>query len=75
VSDSLDLLDQQFGRLGPGVEDSAGVEVGEELFAPGVDRAGEAVQLGDLGVGAVEEPAVEAYLGLCAVGGALVDQP
>jgi hypothetical protein len=62
---ALDALDQQVDRFGRPVGDPIGVEVGQQLLAPGVDRSGQAVQLGDVGVGAVAEPPVELVFGLC----------
>ena len=71
---SLDLLDEQVHRLGGPVGDAAGVEVGEQLGPPGVDGAGQAVELGDVGVGAVHQPPVQPPLGVVAGLGA-VHQP
>jgi hypothetical protein len=45
VPDPLDLLDQQVDGFGGPVGDTVGVEVGQQLTAPGVDCAGEANQL------------------------------
>jgi hypothetical protein len=49
---SLDFLDLQVRGLGRSVGDAAGVEAGQQFLRPGVDRSGEAVQFGDVGVGA-----------------------
>lgn len=68
VTDSLDLLDQQVHRLGRAVGHPAGVEVGEQLIPPGVDGAGQAAQLGDLGIGATDEPVQQPLLGPVAAG-------
>ena len=74
MPDALDLPDQQVDRFGPAVRDAARVEVREELRSPRVDRAGQAVQLRDVRVGAVHQPAVQALFGVGPVAGALLDQ-
>jgi len=74
VAGSLDLLDQQVHHLGRAVGDAAVVEVGEQLVAPGVDSHGEAVQLRDIGVGAMHPPPVQPPPSLVAGLGA-VEQP
>ncbi len=51
-ADALDPLDQQVDGLGGAVAGSAGGEVGQQLVFPGGDGAGQAEQLGDVGVGA-----------------------
>ena len=71
VADALDFLDEQVHRFGAPVADAAGVEVGEQLTSPGVDGAGEAVQLGDIRVGAVNQPPIQPLLGLGAIGRAV----
>ena len=74
MSYALDLLDEQVDRLGGSVRQTVGVEVGQQLDAPGVDRAGQTGQLGDGRVGAVGQPAVQVGLRAGAVG-AGEDQP
>jgi hypothetical protein len=56
VPDALDLLDQEVDGFGRPVGDPVGVEVGQQLAVPGVDGAGQALELGDIGVGAVGQP-------------------
>ena len=58
VSDALYLLDQEVDRFGGSVGDPVGVEVGQQLAAPGVGGAGQPFELGDTGVGALHEPGV-----------------
>jgi hypothetical protein len=71
VPDPLDLLDQEVDRFGRSVGDAAGVEVGQQLGAPGVDGAGQSLEFVDAGVGAVGEPGVEMLFGAGPVGAAV----
>ncbi len=52
VSDALDLLDHEVDGFGGSVADAGVVEGGEKLVPPGVEDAGQASELGDMGVGA-----------------------
>jgi hypothetical protein len=74
VSDPLDLLDQPVDGFGGSVGDAVGVEVGEQLVAPGVDGAGQPDQFGYLVFGDVGEPAQQPSFGAGSVGFA-VEQP
>ena len=71
VAGAFHLFDQQVGGFGRSVGHTAGVEVGQQLGAPGVDGAGQAVQFGDVGVGAVGQPPVQPLLGVSAVSGVI----
>lgn len=51
MADAVDLLDEQVDRLGRPVGGAGGVEVGQELGAPGPQRAAEAGDLGDWAAG------------------------
>jgi hypothetical protein len=74
VADSIDLLDQPGDRLGESVGHAAGVEVGQQFLAPGVEGAGQSQQLADLVFGDVGEPAQQPSFGVDTVGFA-VEQP
>jgi len=63
VSDALDFLDDQVDGLGRSVADAGVVEAGDQFIPPGVEGAGQAGQLGDTGVGAMGQQAVEQLLG------------
>jgi len=62
VADAADLLDEQVHGLGRSVRRATGLVVGEHLAVPAVDGAGEAGELGHVGVGGVLEEHVLAGL-------------
>jgi len=57
--DRFTFLDGQARRLSELLETPSGVEVGQRLLTPGIDGAGQEVQLGDVGVDAVGQPPVQ----------------
>ena len=74
VTDALDFFDQQVGRFGGSVGDTAGVEVGQQFGTPGIEGTSQAGELGDVSVGAVGQPPVEQPVGASPIA-AVVDQP
>jgi hypothetical protein len=69
VADALDLLDEQVDAFGRAVR-VAGRVVGEDIWLPGSDGAGEAAAFAHVAVGAVRAEPLEVPPGDGAVGAA-----